>query len=76
VLTRLAKILPILDPPEKGAYTQLFAVASESFIQNMNGSYLVPVAQVSKTSKRGEDAQLATDLWEWTGKEMELRGFN
>ncbi|KAH8689603.1 hypothetical protein BGW36DRAFT_466456 [Talaromyces proteolyticus] len=75
LLSALSKTSLIGLSPEKAAYTQLFAVASQDFTRDMNGAYLEPIAQVAKPSKLAENTQLAKDLWEWTENEMKMGGF-
>jgi hypothetical protein len=75
IIGALSKTSLVGVAPERGAYTQLFAVASDKFTRDMNGAYLIPIARVGKPSKKAEDTQLAKDLWEWTEKEMKRGGF-
>ncbi|KAK9311431.1 hypothetical protein V1522DRAFT_373596 [Lipomyces starkeyi] len=75
IVTTLMKVLPISVPPEKGVYTQLFAIASDRFTREMSGAYLVPVAKVGTTTKQGKNDELAKALWEWTENEMKHAGF-
>lgn len=40
-----------------------------------SGLYYVPVAKLSGTSAYGKDAKLSAELWEWSEKEMEKKGY-
>ncbi|KAJ6098852.1 hypothetical protein N7467_000387 [Penicillium canescens] len=73
ILSGISKTGLVGLTPEDGALTQLFAVASKEFTREMNGAYLIPIAQVGKPSKKAEDKQMATDLWDWTEKEMKAK---
>lgn len=73
ILSGISKTGLVGLTPEDGALTQLFAVASEGFTREMNGAYLIPFANVGKPSKKAEDKQMATDLWDWTEKEMKAK---
>jgi hypothetical protein len=75
ILSGISKTGLIGLSPEDGACTQLFAVASDGFTRDMNGAYLTPIAKIGKPSKKAEDEQMATDLWDWTEKEMKAKGF-
>ncbi|KAK9482718.1 hypothetical protein V1527DRAFT_446908 [Lipomyces starkeyi] len=75
IVTVLMKVLPISVSAEKGAYTQLFAIASDQFKREMSGAYLVPVAKVGTMTKQGKDDELAKALWKWTENEMKRAGY-
>lgn len=62
----------ILDKQEKGAWSSLFAIASNTFKRSNSGAYVVPYAKIGKPSDYARDEKLAEKLWEWT--ESELRG--
>lgn len=63
--------------PRKGAITILYAAVSPSFdTESNNGAYLLPVGKVSEPSNAAKDPKMAFDLWEWTKKELEVRGIS
>ncbi|ORY92453.1 hypothetical protein BCR35DRAFT_297867 [Leucosporidium creatinivorum] len=58
--------------PEEGAYSSFYAAASpEVEEKGIWGAYLVPFAKVKQTTKAGDDAKLATDLWDLCGRLVE-----
>jgi hypothetical protein len=66
------RCLGILDAQEKGAWSSLFAIASNDFKKTNSGAYIVPYAKIGTPSNHAQDENLAEKLWEWT--ETELRG--
>lgn len=68
------RCLGILDEQVKGAWSSLFAIASEEFTAADSGSYVIPYAKIGKPSPHAEDRALAERLWEWTEKEMARKG--
>lgn len=66
----MLKCLGVYSTPDKGAYSNLFAVASGQFTSADSGEYFVPVAKKSKPSKHARDMEMAKKLWDWTEKEL------
>lgn len=60
--------------PKEGAYTSLFAAASDKIEMKDSGAYWVPFATKKVPSKQAMDSVLAEKLWEWTEKEMRKKG--
>jgi hypothetical protein len=60
---------------EKGAYTQLFAVASDAFSRDQSGEFWQSDTTLGEKSLKAKDKDLAKALWEWTEREMGKRGF-
>ncbi|KAJ9221083.1 hypothetical protein DTO169C6_6604 [Paecilomyces variotii] len=71
----LARILPLNQTVEKGAYTQLFAIASDEFSREFSGQYLENGTELGQMTSRAKDDDLARKLWEWTEAEMKRLGF-
>ncbi|KAF2195139.1 NAD(P)-binding protein [Zopfia rhizophila CBS 207.26] len=61
----------ILRPMTKSS---LFAIASSDFERKDSGSYIVPYAKIGVPSENAMDERLTQRLWDWTSKEMEMRG--
>ena len=57
-----------------GAFNQLWAATAPSTALT-NGGYYTPVATLSKPSGYGQDAKMARVLWDWTEKELALKGY-
>ncbi|UKZ76229.1 hypothetical protein TrVFT333_003926 [Trichoderma virens FT-333] len=70
--TPIMRCLGILDKQEKGAWSSLFAIASNDFKKSDSGAYVVPYAKIGTPSEYARDPSLAENLWQWT--ESELRG--
>jgi hypothetical protein len=70
----MLKCMSVYVTAEQGAYTSLFAVASQDFKVQDIGQYFTPVAKKTQPSKKANNAKLAADLWDWTEKEMRSRG--
>lgn len=63
--------------PRKGAITILYVAVSPSFdIESNNGAYLLPAGKISEPNNAAKDPKMAFDLWEWTEKELEVRGIS
>lgn len=75
VATPIMRCLGILDDQAKGAWSSLFAVASQDFKLTDSGSYVVPYAKIGTPSKQAQDAELATKLWDWTEKKLAAGGY-
>jgi hypothetical protein len=58
-----------------GAYTQIYAAASSDIKITDNGSYFTPGPKKEKLSALAQNAQLAKRLWEWSDKQLGLKGF-
>ena len=53
--------------PDKGAYTSVFAAASEEVAkqrEKYRGVYLMPVGRVTEPTKMAQDEGLAKELWD------------
>ena len=57
-----------------GALNQLWAATAPDTALT-NGGYYTPVATLSKPSGYGQDAKIARVLWDWTEKELALKGY-
>lgn len=68
------RCLGILDEQAKGAWSSLFAVASEEFAEKNSGVYIVPYAKIGTPSTFARNAELATRLWDWTANEFKSKG--
>ncbi|MCJ1389563.1 hypothetical protein MMC18_002420 [Xylographa bjoerkii] len=69
------KCMGVYTSPDKGAYTQLFAIASPSFTREQSGKYFVPVAKEKTPSIYAQDDELGEKLWQWTEAEMKKGGW-
>ena len=56
------------------AYNQLWAATAPKTALT-NGDYYSPVATMSKPSGYGQDGKMARELWDWTEKELALKGY-
>lgn len=56
--------------PEEGIQNQLWAATAKDG-EVVNGAFYEPVAVLGNHDKASNDANLATQLWEWTEKELE-----
>jgi hypothetical protein len=74
-MAALATIFPLKQTVEKGAYTQLFAIASDDFSRDMSGQYLENGTELGKMTTKAKDDELAKKLWEWTEAEMKRLNF-
>lgn len=68
------RFLGILDEQAKGAWSSLFAIASEEFTAANSGAYVVPYAKIGTPSAHAQDPTLAERLWQWTETEMAKKG--
>jgi hypothetical protein len=68
------RCLGILDDESKGAWSSLFAVASDQFGAKDSGAYIIPYAKFGTPSKLARDEELGRRLWEWTRDELDSRG--
>ncbi|KAF5000788.1 hypothetical protein FDECE_11124 [Fusarium decemcellulare] len=73
-VTPIMRCLGILDEQAKGAWSSLFAVASDKFEANDSGAYVIPYAKIGTPSAAAQDKELAKRLWEWTKNELSGRG--
>ena len=62
----------ILYPTPMGAVTPLYAGTSPE-VENLNGEYLVPWAQVG--TPRSNDPVLGKELWTWLEEQVEGREY-
>ncbi|CAM1501259.1 Fc.00g104210.m01.CDS01 [Cosmosporella sp. VM-42] len=74
VITPIMRCLGILDDSAKGAWSSLFAVASNDFKSSDSGSYVVPYAKIGTPSAFAKDEELAGKLWAWTKQEFGAKG--
>ena len=65
---------PFMKTASTGAFNQLWATASPKQ-DIVNGAYYTPVGSLSKASGYGQDAQMARELFDWTEKELESKGY-
>jgi hypothetical protein len=65
------RCLRILDDQAKGAWSSVFAIASEAFTASDSGKYVLPYAKFGTPSKFARDGELAKKLWDWTVKHLE-----
>lgn len=73
---RLAtRLLKVLDNPDKGAFSTLWAIASKEFDESMSGAYIIPYMKIGTPSKYAMDEALASRLWSWTTDQLKQRGF-
>ncbi len=68
------RCLGVLDKQEKGAWSSLFAIASDDFKQANSGAYVVPYARIGTPSEYARDESLAEKLWQWTETELGSKG--
>ncbi|KAI5460853.1 hypothetical protein BGZ63DRAFT_252267 [Mariannaea sp. PMI_226] len=73
-LTPVMRCLGILDEQAKGAWSSLFAIASDAFIESDSGAYIIPYAKVGTPSELARNTALAERLWEWTKNELGGKG--
>lgn len=73
-VTPIMRCLGILDEQAKGAWSSLFAVASQEYGASDSGSYIIPYAKIGTPSSYARDPKLAEKLWEWTAREMGQKG--
>ena len=59
---------------ETGARNQLWAATCKKG-KLVSGGFYKPVGYLSMGGSLAQDTRLATDLWEWTDKELEKNGF-
>ncbi|KAG2095900.1 NAD(P)-binding protein [Suillus discolor] len=63
--------------PDQGAYTSVFAAASEDVAkqrEKYKGMYLTPVGKITQLTKVARDEGLAKELWDTVDKFLEERG--
>ncbi|KAK2589546.1 hypothetical protein QQS21_012777 [Conoideocrella luteorostrata] len=75
LVTPIMRCVGILDDRSKGALSSIFAIASEGFKAADSGAYVVPYAKIGTPSALALDQTLATELWNWTEKELGSKGF-
>lgn len=68
------RCLGVLDKQEKGAWSSLFAIASNDFKEVNSGAYVVPYAKIGTPSELARDESLAEKLWQWTETELGGKG--
>ena len=64
----------IFQSPAQGAHNQLWAATIDKE-KLSNGGYYNPVAKLSGGSWYARNSKLANDLWNWTEKELEAKGY-
>ncbi|EGR49142.1 uncharacterized protein TRIREDRAFT_60739 [Trichoderma reesei QM6a] len=72
--TPIMRCLGVLDKQEKGAWSSLFAIASNDFKGANSGAYVVPYAKIGTPSELARDESLAEKLWQWTETELGAKG--
>ncbi len=75
VVQPMLQCLSVYVTAEQGACNSLFAIASQEFKKQDIGEYFTPVGTKGKPSEKATNASLAAELWDWTEKEMQGRGF-
>ncbi|KAH7323078.1 hypothetical protein B0I35DRAFT_450228 [Stachybotrys elegans] len=75
VLAFAARMAGAFWPPDKGAWTSVYCVASPEMKREHSGHYFERIAQLGSESAKAKDMALAEKLDEWTRKEMEAKGF-
>ena len=70
------RCLGILDDQAKGAWSSVFAIASNGFTAADSGKYVVPYAKFGKPSKFAQDEELAKKLWVWTVSRLRGKGYD
>lgn len=65
---------PFMKTASTGAFNQLWATTSPKQ-DLLNGAYYTPVGSLSKASGYGQDVQMARELFDWTEKELESKGY-
>ncbi|KPM38588.1 hypothetical protein AK830_g8007 [Neonectria ditissima] len=73
-ITPIMRCLGILDDEAKGAWSSLFAVASDEFGAKDSGAYVVPYAKIGTPSPAAQDEDLARRLWEWSREQFNGKG--
>lgn len=73
-LTPILRCLGTYITPEEGSYNSLWALVGEDVRAEHSGKYFLPVAVEKKPSKQASDERLAKRLWEWTEREMGMKG--
>jgi hypothetical protein len=68
------RCLGVLDDQAKGAFSSLFAIASNEFKAADSGKYVVPYAKFGTPSELALSDKLEEKLWEWTVQELEAKG--
>jgi hypothetical protein len=60
-------------PPDRGAYTSVFAAASPVVRTNAveyKGAFVVPFGKIGKPHANAQNPQFAKDLWETSEKQL------
>ena len=73
-MTPIMRCLGILDEQARGAWSSLFAVASDKFKASDSGAYIVPYAKFGKPSSHARNRVLSEKLWDWTAQELGKKG--
>lgn len=74
VLTSLASWAFFLDT-DKGAWTSLYAAASNQVSFEDNGGYFIPFGKKGEPSANSLDEAQADKLWTWTDQELAKKGY-
>ncbi|KIW14279.1 hypothetical protein PV08_07061 [Exophiala spinifera] len=70
IMRFMTRLLRILDEPERGASSSLWAIASKDFEESSSGAYIVPYMKIGKPSAAAMDGTLASKLWNWTEDQL------
>lgn len=63
---------PFMKVASTGALNQLWAATAPNVT---SGAYYTPVGSLTKPSVYGQDSKMAEELWEWTEKELQSKGY-
>lgn len=64
-------LYPLLHPPVKGAYTELFAGLSPDVPKAPKGSWVVPWGRIVPLRKDLAEGENPVAFWEWSEKQVE-----
>ena len=70
------RCLRILDDQSKGAWSSVFAIASQGFTAADSGKYVVPYAKFGTPSKFARDEEMGKKLWDWTVGQIKEKGYD
>jgi hypothetical protein len=70
----ILRFLGVLDEQEKGAWSSLWAVASDEFEGRDSGAYVVPYMKIGKPSAIAESEALSGKLWSWSEEQLKAKG--
>ncbi|KAJ3006440.1 UNVERIFIED_CONTAM: hypothetical protein HDU68_004064 [Siphonaria sp. JEL0065] len=66
----------VVPSSDQGALTQLYCATSEEVVvKELKGRYLVPTASLATPSFHGQNEKLEEQLWDWSVRVLEERGF-